>query len=123
MAKLTFEYQDRPNRHALYDLGQAVANLIVQATALGLFVHQMAGFSQDKARAEFGIPAGYDPVTAITVGYDGDVTTLPEDLQEREHAARARRPLAEFAFGGQWGQVAGMVGNGVSRSRRQLAGE
>src|SRR5881394_2967613 len=35
----------KPNRHAFYDLGQAVAHLTVQATAQGLYLHQMAGFS------------------------------------------------------------------------------
>ncbi|MDO8970254.1 MAG: nitroreductase family protein, partial [Saprospiraceae bacterium] len=34
----------KPNLWATYDLGQSVAHLSVQATALGLFVHQMAGF-------------------------------------------------------------------------------
>src|SRR3974377_1979533 len=34
----------QPNLWAMYDVGQAVAHLSVQASALGLAVHQMAGF-------------------------------------------------------------------------------
>src|SRR5207247_9166076 len=43
VARLSFEEDGKPNRHAFHDVGQAVANLIVQATALGLVVHQLAG--------------------------------------------------------------------------------
>ena len=46
VAKLAFDANGQPNRHAFHDVGLAVANLIVQATALGLGVHQMAGFTQ-----------------------------------------------------------------------------
>src|SRR5829696_1208912 len=44
VAKTHFEHNGKPNRHALYDTGQAVAFLTLQATALDLYVHQMAGF-------------------------------------------------------------------------------
>src|SRR5437879_4076372 len=36
VARLSFEEDGKPNRHAFHDVGQAVSNLIVQATALGL---------------------------------------------------------------------------------------
>jgi nitroreductase len=94
----------KPNPYALYDLGQAVATLSVQATALGLRVHQMAGFDPEQARAAFAIPADYAPVTVIAVGVQGDPTTLPEQLYGRELAARTRKPLESFVFGGAWGQ-------------------
>src|SRR3712207_2046778 len=44
VAKLTFDADGAPNRHALHDVGQATAQLALQATALGLVVHQMGGF-------------------------------------------------------------------------------
>src|SRR5271157_6029406 len=56
VAKLDFDHVARPNRHALYDLGQAVANLTVQATALDLHIHQMGGFDPRSARELFAIP-------------------------------------------------------------------
>ncbi|MCH7825797.1 MAG: nitroreductase family protein, partial [Acidobacteria bacterium] len=61
VARLTFEHNDKPNRHAYHDLGQAVALMLVQATDLGLVAHQMAGFDQDKARVTLNIPDDYDP--------------------------------------------------------------
>src|SRR5580698_3906498 len=54
IARLAFE-DGRPNHHALHDLGQASASLALQATALGLQVHQMAGIIPDKAREIFAI--------------------------------------------------------------------
>ncbi len=96
----------KPNDWARYDLGQSVAHLSIQATALGLHVHQMAGFSQDQARAAFGIPEDYLPITVIAVGTVGSPDTLPEPLRTRELAERTRKPLASFVFGGTWGQPA-----------------
>lgn len=104
VAKLQFSRNDKPNRHAQHDVGLAVGNLVIQATALGLVVHQMAGFHVEKARETFAIPEGYEPVAAIALGYPGDPNDLPERLRERELTARTRKPLAEFIFSGKWGQ-------------------
>src|SRR5262249_361562 len=35
---------DKPNRHAIHDVGLASENLVLQAVAMGLAVHMMAGF-------------------------------------------------------------------------------
>ncbi|MCX7595778.1 MAG: nitroreductase family protein [Fischerella sp.] len=104
VAKLHFDRNGRENRHAFYDVGAAVANLAIQATAVGLFVHQMAGFDVQQARELFGIPNGYEPVTAIAIGYWGDPQKLPENLLQRELAPRTRKPLEKFVFTGNWGQ-------------------
>jgi nitroreductase len=96
----------KPNALALYDLGQAVANLSTQATALGLQVRQMAGFSQEQAHAAFGIPEDHRAVTVIAVGTPGAPDILPEHLRAREQAERTRKPIASFAFSGRWGQRA-----------------
>ena len=109
VARLTFARNDKPNRHAFHDTGQAAAHLALQATALGLAVHQMAGFDVSKAREQFNIPEGFDPVAAIAVGYPGDPEDLPEDLRARELAPRTRRPLEEFVFGESWGQTSPLV--------------
>ncbi|HEX8328891.1 MAG TPA: nitroreductase family protein, partial [Hymenobacter sp.] len=102
IAKLHFSHDDNPNAWAKYDVGQATATLAIQATELGLQVHQMAGFSPDKLRAAFNIPAGYDPVAVFTLGYPGDPATLPDGLRDKELAPRTRKPLAEFMFEGGW---------------------
>jgi nitroreductase len=104
VAKLAFDRNGKPNRHAYHDVGLAVENLVLQAQALGLSVHQMAGFDVERARANLGIPAGHDPVAMIAVGYRGSADDLPDALRERELAPRSRKALAAFAFGARWGE-------------------
>jgi nitroreductase len=103
VATLTFD-DGSANRHSFHDTGMAVENLIIQATAMGLFVHQMAGFRIDQARKECQIPDGYEPVAMIAVGYPGDPATLPDYLRERELRPRERNPIEEFVFTGTWGK-------------------
>jgi len=98
------------NRHAFHDVGQAAANLALQATALGLQVHQMAGIIPDKARELFGIPADYEAVAGFAIGYPGDPMTLPEGrLRDNETGARQRKPASDFVFTGKWGQKSPIV--------------
>ncbi len=103
VARQNFAHNGNPNRHAAYDLGQATANLAAEAATLGLQAHQMAGFDAAKAREAFAIPEGFDPLVAITLGYPGPASALPEALAARETAPRARRPIAEFTHLGAWG--------------------
>lgn len=109
VAKLQFDRGGKPNRHAFHDVGLATENLAVQATAMGLCVHPMAGFHVDKAREVFAIPADHEPVAAIAVGYPGDPASLPDPLRERELAPRTRRALQQFVFSGRWGQPSPLV--------------
>ena len=109
VARLTFEDDGKPNRHAFHDVGLAVANLIVQATALGLVVHQMAGIFPDKIRELYGIPEGYEAVAGIALGYPGDPQSLPDGLRKRELAPRERKHVTEFVFSGRWGQASPIV--------------
>lgn len=109
VAKLYFDEGHERNRHALHDVGLAAANLVTQATALGLAVHQMAGIFPDKVRELYGIPEDYEPVAGIALGYPGDPQSLPERLSKRELGPRERRPLAEFVFSGRWGQTSSIV--------------
>jgi len=69
----------------------------------------MGGFDLPAARDEFGIPAGYEPVAMIAVGYQGDPATLPDDLRERELAPRTRNALGDFVYGARWGEVSPLV--------------
>jgi nitroreductase len=104
IASLNFVSTGKPNRHAWHDVGQATANLELQATALGLFAHPMAGFDIQKARDTFRIPEGHEPVAVIAVGYPGDLGGLAEKLRNRELARRERKPQRDFVFRDQWGQ-------------------
>jgi nitroreductase len=103
-AKTAFSYNGAPNRSASYDTGQAVALFTLQATALGLAVHQMGGFDAERARLLLGVPDGYEPVVALALGYPGDAGELSPEMRARETAPRTRRPIGEWAYGGRWGQ-------------------
>lgn len=107
VAKLNFSHDGNANGWAKYDVGQATATLAIEATELGLQIHQMAGFSPDALRAAFSIPEGFEPVVVFTLGYPGPASNLPEPVREREEAPRTRKPLAEFLFEGAWPTPAG----------------
>jgi nitroreductase len=106
VAQLKFQHNGQPNRHAFHDVGQAATSLAVQATALGLQLHQMAGIDPEKAREIFNIPEGYEAVAGFALGYPGDASALPDQLRERERGPRERRPLSSFVFEGDWGKAA-----------------
>jgi len=106
VAQKTFKHNGKPNAWGEYDSGQAAATLVLQATALDLVAHQMGGFDADKAIATFNIPETARPVAAIAIGYTGETSNLPTDLQERENAPRDRYPLSSFVFTGEWGNSA-----------------
>jgi nitroreductase len=109
VAAKKFAHNQEPNRHAFHDVGQASANLALQAHELGLEVHQMAGILPDKARELFHIPEDYEAVAGIAIGYPGDPATLPDQLKERELAKRERKPLSSFVFTGKWGETSPIV--------------
>lgn len=109
VAKLNFERNGTENRHAFHDVGAAEANLAAQATALGLYVHQMAGFDAQKAKELYHIPEGYEPVDAIALGYLGDPHQLSDRLQQRLAAPRSRKPLKDFVFTGSWQNSSSLI--------------
>jgi nitroreductase len=102
VVSLKFARNAKDNRAAVHDLGLASGNLVLEATARGLFVHQMIGILPDRAREVYGIPEGYEAWTGLAIGYRGDPTNLPESLRERERTPRQRKPLHEFVFNGRW---------------------
>lgn len=120
VAKLNFEKNGKPNRHAFHDVGLAMGTMLVQATALGLFVHQMAGFSVDKVREAFGVPEGFEPVAAVAIGYAADPEVLPEAFREQEVGPRRRKPISEFVFEGGWGKNARILRAGRGHPARAV---
>lgn len=109
VVSLRFARNAKGNRAAVHDLGLAAGNLVLEATARGLSVHQMIGILPDRAREIYGIPEGYEAWTGMAIGYKGDLTSLPDPLRERERAPRQRKPLSEFVFNGKWGNPSPLV--------------
>lgn len=105
LAKLHFAHNGKPNRHAFHDVGLAAENLALQAVALGLQAHQMAGIEVEKIREHYAVPEGWEPVAGIAIGYPAEeFSHLPETLQQRQRAARSRKPLMEFVFSSRFGE-------------------
>lgn len=103
IVSLKFTHNHKDNRAAIYDLGAASSNLTVEATARGIYIHQMIGILPDKARDLFNIPEDFEAWTGMAIGYQGDPMTLPDGLKERDLTPRQRKPLDQFVFSGQWG--------------------
>ncbi len=99
LVKPLFEASQQPNKWALHDLGLAIGNLTTQASALGLYVHSMGGFSSKRARALFDLPADVEPVTMIAVGYLGEPEQLAEPYRESELRQQQRKPLEDLLLG------------------------
>ena len=76
VARKSFTRNGKPNRHAWHDLGLAVGNMSIQATGLGLVLHQMAGFDPEQARKSYSIPEEFEAVTAIALGWGVDPDSL-----------------------------------------------
>ncbi|MGZ4904442.1 MAG: nitroreductase family protein [Halobacteriota archaeon] len=99
----------KPNRFAFYGVGLAVENVVMQATALDLYVHQVGGLNEEAVQKAFNIPDGFEPVDIIAIGYLGDPESLPDELRKQEQAPRERKPLEQFVFSRRWGNVSPII--------------
>jgi nitroreductase len=109
VVSLKFSHNQKDNRVAAHDLGLATGNLVMEATARGIYVHQMGGILPDKARDLFGIPESFEVWTGLAIGYLGDPSILPDSLRERDLKPRQRKPLEQFVFTGTWGTSSSLV--------------
>lgn len=118
VAKLSYDHTGQPNRHSFHDVGAATENVALQATALGLVIHPMAGIYPQKARELFAIPENFEVVAALAIGYPADESSLSPELRDRELAPRKRKPLEEIVFSGRWGQTSPLVAENSSDKKR-----
>lgn len=106
VTKSRFSHNDSPNGFAAHDLGAATAYLVLEAAALGLHAHQMAGFDQAKAREVFQVPENYLIGSVTALGYQGEPSTLTnKDQHAGEVAPRTRKSLNEIVLSG-WDEPA-----------------
>jgi nitroreductase len=84
---------------SVYDLGQAVAHMSIQAQALGLYVRQFRAFDRGGIATEFAVPEHWEVTTLAAIGraaLDPGPTSASNDT--REPPARARRELGEILW-------------------------
>ena len=109
VVSLQFAKNKQDNRAAVHDLGLAAGNLVMEATARGLSVHQMIGILPDKARDVYHIPEHFEAWTAMAIGYAADPARMAEALKERDLTPRQRKRLSKFVFTGQWGKSSSLA--------------
>ena len=89
-----------------YDVRQAVAHLSIQAMSDQIYVHQMSGFSSQKAIELFEIPNHIEPLSILAIGYLGNPQILHPRMQKSEIADRERKPLNDFVFQNKFDEIA-----------------
>lgn len=109
IVNLRFARNNRDNPAAVHDLGVASANLVMEATARGLAVHQMSGVLPEKARDLYRIPEHSEAWSAMAIGYPVGVEDLPTELRAGQIAPRRRKPTSRFVFSGRWGRVSSLA--------------
>jgi nitroreductase len=84
---------------SLYDLGQAVAHMTLQARALGLHVRQFRAFDRAGVVADFGIPPHWEVCTMSAIGrVPVEACAGTEPLPDEHRPARERRPLGQLRW-------------------------
>ncbi|MES2676648.1 MAG: nitroreductase family protein [Pseudomonadota bacterium] len=91
----------RPVGTHSFDAGSAFMSLALQAHSMGLISHGMAGIDYEKIPAALHLPKNLKVEAAVAIGYQGDVSILPEALQQRETPSQ-RQPLSEMVFKGHF---------------------
>ena len=92
---------------ALYDLGQAVAHMTLQAQALGLHARQFRAFNRTALTVEFAVPQHWEIATMSAFGrLPADLANIPESVATEPRPPRRRRSAREI----RW-----VVGDGTSR--------
>ena len=101
LAQVISTYKNRPNRLAFYETGMAVGNLLAQATAMGLMVHQMSGYDLERAKETLVIPTRYEPMAIMAIGYKGEPAKLTSDVAAWEKRERTRMEISKFLVQGR----------------------
>ena len=83
---------------SLYDLGQAVAHMTIQAQALGLFARQFRAFDRDALHADFAVPEHWEISTMIAIGRPAGAAPSESMRDAAGSPARQRRALEDLLW-------------------------
>ncbi|MBO0846067.1 MAG: nitroreductase family protein [Nocardioides sp.] len=97
---------------ALYDLGQAVAHLTLQAQAMGLAIRQFRAFDRDGIAVDFGVPAHGEVTSMAAVG-----RPHPRTSRRRATLPRVRGGASRRSCGCRSTPVRSQSGSAAARSR------
>ncbi|NBU23829.1 MAG: oxidoreductase [Actinobacteria bacterium] len=82
-----------------YNAGLASAQVVFESEAMGLKAHYMGGIVHDEVQKVLGVD-GVWIVNILAIGKQGDISSAPSELQERELAERSRKELSEIIVHG-----------------------
>ena len=109
LSKPEFDDTVDGKEYYLYDTGQSVMSLALEAEHLGLSTHQMLGFTEATIKKEFAIPDPWRVIVLIALGYEADMARdkrgivqklgmqVFEKIRERMVKPRERKSLQEIA--------------------------
>ena len=84
-ARRYFRHNQKPNRHHAHDAGAACMALFLQAHAMGLSGHAMAGFDEARSYAVLGVDQDrYQVMSAIVLGKPSEEARQTEERTERK---------------------------------------
>jgi nitroreductase len=106
LARKVFTRNGSPNPVHVFDTGSAWENLALQAAAMGLVAHGMAGFDFEKARTSLHVPEHFAVTAMFALGRPGNPADLPPELRERE-VLTSRRPIRESICEGPYDPKSG----------------
>ena len=92
VADTDWEYSE----FALYDLGQAVAHMTIQAQSLGLSARQFRAFDQAALAADFDVPAHWQVTSMTAFGRLPRGAAAP--MAQEAGRSRQRRPTSEISW-------------------------
>jgi len=99
--------EEQPDRFGqnrwLLDVGLALENMLIQGCDLGLTVHAMAGWDENKIRENFNIPDPYRVAALFAVGEPGKFEDLSEEMQAKASRPNIRKPVEEIIFWDEFG--------------------
>ncbi len=92
----------------VFNAGLSVMCLVIEAEHLGLRVHQMAGWNEQKVKQALEYPSNLRVVVMFALGYEANIKSIWETLDERTKnkvaRTRERKPSTENFFAGSYGK-------------------
>lgn len=83
---------------SVYDLGQAVAHMTIQAHAMGLHMRQFRAFDRDAIAREFNVPTHWEVTTMAAIGHvppsAGTAEVMHQLSRTRRTSTQLRWPCA-----------------------------
>ena len=91
-----------------YNAGLSVMCLVIEAEHLGLRVHQMAGWNEQKVKQALDYPSNFRVIVMFALGYEANVKSIWETFDERTKnkiaKPRVRKPSSENFFSSSYGK-------------------